>query len=75
MLIIVAISLINIIVDGLKGEVTARCGMLIKNAVTFGFVKDIISGTIKESGAKKEYKDRILNNKTPTWYRNKMEEN
>ena len=48
----------SIIVDGLKGEVTARCGDLIANDVTLNFVLDCINGNTIPS--KKEYAKRIL---------------
>ena len=61
----------SIIIDGLKKEVTARCGMLVKNAVTLGFVEDVIKGKVKNNlaTAKKEYARRIMENITPIWYR------
>ena len=48
----------KIIVDGLKGEVTARCGDLIANDVTLNFVVDSINGNTIPS--KEEYAKRIL---------------
>ena len=48
----------SIIVDGLKGEVTARCGDLIANDVTLNFVLDCINGNAIPS--KEEYAKRIL---------------
>ena len=48
----------SIIVDGLKGEVTARCGDLIANDVTLNFVVDSINGNTIPS--KEEYAKRIL---------------
>lgn len=62
----------SIIIDGLKGEVVARCGMLIKNAVTLGFVQDVISG--KAEATKEEYSNRILNDIVPDWYKDKLSE-
>ena len=61
----------SIIIDGLKKEVTARCGALIKNAVTLGFVEDMIKGKISSSvpAAKKEYSKRIMGNITPKWFK------
>ena len=51
----------SIIYDGLKMEVTARCGSLYANAATLGFVKDLVDGKIKvnKEQAKKEYAARI----------------
>ena len=48
----------SIIIDGLKGEATARCGDLIANDVTLNFVIDCINGNTIPS--KKEYARRIL---------------
>lgn len=61
----------SIIVDGLKKEVTARCGMLVKNAVTFGFVEDVIKEKVPNNliKAKKEYGLRIMGNITPKWFK------
>lgn len=54
----------SIIIDQLKGEITARCGALIKNQITLGFVYDYITGRLHGSKdqLKAEYKRRILNN-------------
>ncbi len=43
----------SIIVDGLKGEVTARCGDLVANDVTLNFVLDAINGKVEPT--KDEY--------------------
>jgi hypothetical protein len=48
----------SIIIDGLKGEVTARCGDLVANDVTLNFVIDCINGNAIPS--KEEYAKRIL---------------
>jgi len=48
----------SIIIDGLKGEATARCGDLVANDVTLNFVLDAINGKVEPT--KDEYKDRIL---------------
>ena len=48
----------SIIVDGLKGEVTARCGDLVANDVTLNFVLDSIKGSVETT--KDEYAKRIL---------------
>ena len=48
----------SIIVDGLKGEVTARCGDLVANDVTLSFVLDSIDGKIEPS--KETYAKGIL---------------
>ena len=67
----------SIIYDGLKMEVTARCGSLYANAATLGFVKDLVDGVIKISNkdqAKKEYAARIQKKPLPDWYPNTMGE-
>ena len=51
----------SIIVDGLKGEVTARCGDTVANDVTLNFVLDSING--KTEPTKEEYGNRILSMK------------
>jgi len=48
----------SIIIDGLKGEATARCGDTVANDVTLNFVKDAIDGKVEPT--KEEYKNRIL---------------
>ena len=51
----------SIIVDGLKGEVTARCGDTVANDVTLQFVLDAINGKVEPT--KDEYGNRILSMK------------
>ena len=58
----------SIIIDGLKGEATARCGDTVANDVTLNFVLDCING--KAEPSKEEYGNRILTMKK----RNKVEE-
>ena len=48
----------SIIIDGLKGEATARCGDTVANDVTLQFVLDSIDKKIEPT--KEEYKNRIL---------------
>jgi hypothetical protein len=48
----------SIIIDGLKGEATARCGDTVANDVTLNFVIDCINGNAIPS--KEEYAKRIL---------------
>ena len=66
----------SIIYDGLKMEVTARCGSLYANAATLGFVKDLVDGVIKvnKEQAKKEYAARIKSKPLPDWYPNTLGE-
>ena len=54
----------SIIVDRLRGLVIARCGALIKNQVTLGFVYDISRGLLagRPDELKAEYARRIKNN-------------
>jgi len=66
----------SIIYDGLKKEVTARCGDLYANAATLGFVKDMVDGKVSTDfeEAKKEYANRIQEAPLPDWYPNSMKE-
>ena len=48
----------SIIIDGLKGEATARCGDTVANDVTLNFVLDSIDGKVEPT--KEEYAKRIL---------------
>jgi hypothetical protein len=66
----------SIIYDGLKKEVTARCGDLYANAATLGFVKDMVDGKVSTDfeEAKKEYANRIQEAPLPDWYPDTMEE-
>ena len=48
----------SIIIDGLKGEATARCGDTVANDVTLKFVLDSIDGKVEPT--KDEYEKRIL---------------
>ena len=54
----------SIIIDQLKGVVTARCGGLLKNQVTLGFVYDVARGLLQGQPMelKAEYARRIKNN-------------
>jgi len=51
----------SIIIDGLKGTITARCGDLVANDITINFVLDVVAGKIKPD--KEEYAKRILGDK------------
>ena len=51
----------SIIIDGLKGEATARCGDTVANDITLQFVLDCING--KAEPSKEEYGKRILGKK------------
>jgi len=62
----------SIIIDGLKKEVTARCGDIVANAVTLGFVEDVLGGDIDPS--KNEYARRINNLVIPDWFNDPMNE-
>ena len=64
----------SILIDQLKGEVTARCHYIIKNAVTLGFVQDVVAGKISPGGARNEYAKRILNNLYPKWFNDPLNE-
>jgi len=58
----------SIIVDQLKNEVTARCGDIIANAITLGFVQKLVNGEISPEDAEEEYKKHILERMTPDWF-------
>ncbi len=62
----------SILIDGLRQEVTTRCQMMVKNAVTMGFVEDVVAGKIKATKA--EYARRIKGNVTPLWYKDELKE-
>ena len=51
----------SIIIDGLKGTVTARCGDLVANDITINFVIDAVNGKVEPT--KEEYAKRILGSK------------
>ena len=51
----------SIIIDGLKGEATARCGDTVANDITLNFVLDPIQGKVEPT--KEEYGKRILGKK------------
>ena len=51
----------SIIIDGLKGEATARCGDTVANDITLNFVLDAIRGKVEPT--KEEYGKRILGKK------------
>ncbi len=61
----------SILIDGTKGLVTARCQMLIKNAVTLAFVEDVVAGA---EASPEEYARRIEENEIPDWYTDKLGE-
>ena len=48
----------SIIIDPLKGTITARCGDLVANDKTIQFVIDVVEG--KAEATKDEYKKRML---------------
>lgn len=62
----------SILCDGLKNEVTARCGKILKNAVTLQFVKDVLAN--KVDAKKSEYTKRIKANKPVIPYKDAMME-
>jgi hypothetical protein len=62
----------SIIYDDLKEEVTARCHQMVKNAVTLGFVQDVVCSNLWPT--KEEYFKRIMQNLTPTWFNDEMGE-
>ena len=59
----------SIIVDQLKNEVTERCGDIIANAITVGFVQKLVDGKIKPEDSEEEYKNHILEGMVPNWFK------
>lgn len=66
----------SILVDQLKNTVTARCGDINANAITLGFVQDVVSGDgpQKAEEAKKEYARRITDGVYPDWFKENTNE-
>jgi hypothetical protein len=66
----------SILIDRLKNTVTARCGDINANAITLGFVQDVVSGNGPQDpeSAKKEYAKRITGGHYPDWFKEKVEE-
>ena len=62
----------SIMIDGQRGTVTARCQSLVKNAVTLGFVEDVVNGTTKPTP--EEYAKRIEGNIVPEWFQDTLSE-
>ncbi len=62
----------SIMIDLLKQEATARCHYLIKNAVSLGFVQDVVAGKISKDEAREEYGRRILSNVYPSWFKDPL---
>ena len=66
----------SILVDRLKNTVTARCGDINANAITIGFVQDVISNKVSQEPeeAKKEYARRIIEGDLPDWFKENTDE-
>ena len=64
----------SIFIDMLKSEATARCHYLVKNAVSLGFVQDVVGGKITMQNSRDEYGRRILNNIHPEWFKDPLNE-
>lgn len=62
----------SIFFDGLKKEMGARCGMLLKNADTFTFIMGVLKGEIEPT--KEIYSEFILGDKFGDWYKDEMKE-
>jgi len=62
----------SIFFDGLKKEMGARCGMLIKNADTFTYIMNVLKGDIEPT--KENYSEVILGDKFGDWYKDEMKE-
>ena len=61
----------SILIDRLKNTVTARCGDIEANAITLGFVQDVVRGEEPSDpeDAKDEYSNRILKGVFPPWFK------
>jgi len=64
----------SIFLDMLKEEAIARCHYLVKNAVSIGFVQDVVAGSITKEDARDEYARRIINNDFPDWFPDPLNE-
>jgi len=64
----------SIFIDMLKQEATARCHYLVKNAVSLGFVQDVVAGKITKENSREEYGRRILNNIYLEWFKDPLNE-
>ena len=64
----------SIFIDMLKEEATARCHYLVKNAVSLGFVQDVVEGKITMEDSREEYGRRILNNIYLDWFKDPLNE-
>ena len=64
----------SILVDRLKDTVTARCGMLLKNAITLELVQDVVNGNLEPEMAREEYSTRIQENTVSEWWKDEMGE-
>ena len=64
----------SIFIDMLKEEATARCHYLVKNAVSLGFVQDVVDGKITIEDSREEYGRRILNNVYLDWFKDPLNE-
>ena len=64
----------SIFIDMLKEEATARCHYLVKNAVSLGFVQDVVAGKINMDNSREEYGRRILNNIYLDWFKDPLNE-
>ena len=64
----------SIFIDMLKEEATARCHYLVKNAVSLGFVQDVVDGKITKEQSRDEYGKRILNNIFLDWFKDPLQE-
>jgi len=62
----------SIIIDAQRGAVIVRCQSLVKNAVTLGFVEDVVSGKAKPTP--EEYAKRIEGNIVPEWFQDTLSE-
>jgi hypothetical protein len=62
----------SILIDGTMGVVKARCGSLLANAITLGFVQDVVAGNVEPTV--EEYERRMEENDVPDWFQDKLGE-
>jgi hypothetical protein len=62
----------SILIDGTKGVVKARCASLLANAITLGFVEDVVAGNVEPTI--EEYERRMEENQVPNWFQDSLGE-
>ena len=62
----------SILIDGQKGTVKARCNSLVSNAITLGFVEDVVAGNVEPTP--EELDKRQEEGQVPEWFQDKLGE-